>query len=376
MHHVRDLRYILITGRLRLYNEKNIDMNQSKIIHGGEYKDNYIEHDFSVNVNPVTMPQSVITAMHDAIEFADRYPERQSESLTAELASALHIKESEIVIGNGSSELFMAVANAFSPRKIVIPVPSFFGYEYAATAGENDVNYVELSKEDDFAFTKEFVQELKERMETEDQGLLLYLANPNNPTGKTIDSDLLSEIIRFCKEHGIIVVLDECFYEFTNENKSMFQRIDEFPNLIVISSFTKTFSIPGIRLGYLACSDENTLKRIRRKLPEWNVSSIAQAAGIACLKHPEHMMKSAEYVKNEREYLEGNLKELGIKVFDSDANFLLIYSEKPLYEELLRRGIGIRDASNFRGLEKGFYRIAVKSHEENELFIQVLKEIL
>lgn len=370
-------------------------MSQRNNIHGGEFKDNYIEHDFSVNINPVVTPQSVIEAMHAALESTDKYPERQSESLTAELAKTLQVDENSVFIGNGSSELFMAVANAFSPCKIIIPVPSFYGYEYAAAAGENDVYYVELSKEDDFAFTQKFVHELKDRIteiigsgseeagnESEagknsgGHGCLLYLANPNNPTGRTIESGLLTEILTFCKAKDITVVLDECFYEFTNENKSMFQRIDEFPNLIVISSFTKTFSIPGIRLGYLACSDENTIKRIRRKLPEWNVSSIAQAAGIACLKHPEHMIKSAEYLKGEREYLEKNLKELGIKVFGSDANFLLINSEKPLYEELLKRGIGIRDASNFRGLKKGYYRIAVKSHEENELFIRVLKEIL
>ena len=96
---------------------------------------------------------------------------------------------------------------------------------------------------------------------------------------------------------------------------------------------------------------------------------------MACLKHPEHMVISEKQIRYERDFLMKGIRELGIKVFDSDANFLLLYTERPLYEELLKCGIGIRDASNFRGLGKGYYRIAVKSREENVILLNSLRKI-
>ena len=153
----------------------------------------------------------------------------------------------------------------------------------------------------------------------------------------------------------------------------MFHHIKEYPNLIVISSFTKTFSIPAVRLGYLASGNEEYVNRIRRQLPEWNVSGIAQAAGLACLKHPEHMVISEKQIRYERDFLMKGIRELGIKVFDSDANFLLLYTERPLYEELLKCGIGIRDASNFTGLTAAHFRVATQTREENDRLIEAVK---
>ena len=340
--------------------------------HGGEFE-NRIEHDFSVNVNPVKTPGSVLSAMRNALECVDQYPQIHSGELVSALAKVLNAEEKNILVGNGSSELFPAVVNAFPPCKILIPVPSFYGYEYAACSKKNDVRVMKLEISEEYAITKRFTDSLKNELAGGYR--LLFLANPNNPTGKIIPPELLADILEFCKTQEITVVLDECFYEFTGEKDSMFHHIKEYPNLIVISSFTKTFSIPAVRLGYLASGNEEYVNRIRRQLPEWNVSGIAQAAGLACLKHPEHMVISEKQIRYERDFLMKGIRELGIKVFDSDANFLLLYTERPLYEELLKCGIGIRDASNFRGLGKGYYRIAVKSREENFILLNALRKI-
>lgn len=345
------------------------------MIHGGEFEDNRIKTDFSVNINPVKTPESITAAMKHAVDYADRYPQLHSEKLTEALADRFKIGKNQILTGNGSSELFTAVANAFSPCTVMIPVPSFYGYEYAVSANNTDLRFTELNPDEDFAVTEGFFERLKNEWENDGKEGLLFLANPNNPTGKRIEIELLTKIISYCGERNIFVVLDECFYEFTGGTDSMFERVEEFSNLIVIGSFTKTFSIPSVRIGYLACGNEEVIGKIGRQLPEWNVSGIAQAAGMECLKHPEHMKKSAEYIKKERDYLAENLRVSGIKVFDSGANFLLLYSELPLYEECLKCGIGIRDASNFRGLKKGYYRIAVRTHEENRMLTDTIRKI-
>ncbi len=340
-------------------------------IHGGGFSSGTIQYDFSVNINPLPTPQPVKDAMSEALEHVDCYPDYDSVKLKDALASKYHIKSSQVAVGNGSSELFFAIVNAFSPCRILIPVPSFFGYEYAACRGSNEVCFLENAFSGS-AFSESGSRLMEELNKNYD---LLFLANPNNPTGQLIERELLLSLFDECIRLGTIVILDECFYEFTGGKDSAFQCLKEYPNVIVVNSFTKTFSIPGVRIGYLACFDEEIIRMIQRQLPEWNISGIAESAGCACLTCGEHIKESAEYVKKERAYLVGELKKLNIRCFDSNANFILIYDERPLYEELFQHGILIRDASNFRGLSKGYYRIAVKSREENEILIRSLSSI-
>ena len=168
------------------------------------------------------------------------------------------------------------------------------------------------------------------------------------------------------------MVLDECFIEFCGERFSMISEIEEFPHLILVRAFTKIFAIPGVRLGYLVCKSKSILTKRARQLPEWNLSCFAQEAGCICAKQTEFIIKTEIFIKKERESMEEELVRKGFKIFPSMANFILIHSEENLYERLLEKGILIRDCSNFRGLGKGFYRIAVKRREENEILLRNL----
>ena len=170
------------------------------------------------------------------------------------------------------------------------------------------------------------------------------------------------------------MVLDECFMEFCETESSMLPEMEQYDNLIIIRAFTKIFAIPGVRLGYLICSNHVLRERIQRQLPEWNLSAFAQAAGCTCAKQMHFVKKTAAYVREERKFLTEELKRLKVTVYPGEADFLLIYSEQPLYERLLEKGILIRDCENFRGLKKGFYRIAVKTREENEVLIRNLSD--
>ena len=171
------------------------------------------------------------------------------------------------------------------------------------------------------------------------------------------------------------MVLDESFIEFCGVRFSMLEEIETLDRLILIRTFTKIFSIPGVRLGYLICSNPETRMKIAAQLPEWNLSGFAQEAGCVCAGQREFIMETENYINTERQLLEKELKKKGFQVFPSCANFIMFYSDEALYEKLLEKGILIRDCRNFRGLGKGFYRIAVKTRKENEILLEAIGDI-
>lgn len=338
-------------------------------IHGGDIYRNQVQLDFSVNVNPLGMPEGMEEALHRAVEHCGQYPDIRAQRLREAVSGMLSVPPEYLVFGSGASELFMAAVHALRPRRSVIPVPSFYGYEYAAQAAGGEILYYPLKEEKDF-LPQEDLQEL-----LTGETSLLFLANPNNPTGKRIPLSQLRELIRTCGDRGITVVLDECFIEFCGQEYSLLPELGDYDNLLLVRAFTKICAIPGVRLGYLVCSNPVLSERIRRQLPEWNLSVFAQAAGIVCAGQEAFIRRTAAYVKAERQLLARQLEELGLRVFPGEANFILIRSEKDLYGELLKRGILIRDCGNFRGLTRGYYRLAVKSRQDNERLRKAIGEL-
>lgn len=346
-------------------------------IHGGDIYSRQIRLDFSVNGNPLGMPDAAAQALREAAAHVGEYPDITAAALTEAVSRMLsgecgrEIPEEYLLFGNGASELFLAIVRAFSPEQIVIPVPSFYGYEYAAEAAGSHIEYVYLPEETGFCPGQELLQALTEETD------LLFLTNPNNPTGQLMNTEYLHQLLEHCRQQGIIVVLDECFVEFCETDreqpKSMLGETWQYDNLLLVRAFTKSFAMPGVRLGYLVCSNAELREKIRRQLPEWNLSVFAQRAGIACAEQAEgHLQNTVEYVKTERAYLRKGLEKLGIRVVSGEADFLLLYTTQPIYDRLLAKGILIRNCENFRGLGAGYYRIAVKKHEENEVLLQEL----
>ena len=347
------------------------------VIHGGDIYRNQITADYSVNINPLGIPERIRTALTDAVNLCHAYPDIHATELITDISRSNGADTDTIVCGNGASELFVAVMHAIRPKRVLIPIPSFYGYERSARAVDAVTFFYELQEECNFCLTDTFLKVLTENLD------VLFLANPNNPTGQLIDRALLYKILKVCKERQILVILDESFIEFTGEEslikeKSLTneQALQDYTNVIVIRSFTKLYAIPGVRLGYLMCSDRHLCERIQAQLPEWNLSCFAQAAGLAAIQEINYAERTEAYVKQERDYLEHALAELGIRVYPGDANFLLLQSKFPLYEKLLEQGILIRDCRNFRGLEQGYYRIAVKKHEENQNLVKKVEKII
>lgn len=335
--------------------------------HGGDIYRNQVRYDFSVNTNPLGMPSAVRDVLHRAVEDCGRYPDIAQTGLKKAVSGMLGVSERNLVFGNGASELFLAVVRAIRPKRTVIPVPSFYGYEYAARAWTGEVIYCGTGAQENFCLGENLLSLLTEETD------LLFLANPNNPTGNLLNRDYLRTVLTHCRERDIYVLLDECFISFCEGEASMLGEIGEFENLLLVNAFTKSFAIPGVRLGYLVCFDGKLLQRVQRQLPEWNISVFAQMAGIVCAGQQDYLQKTVRYVETERLFLTEKLRALGIRVFPGDANFLLFSGGQDLYGKLLQQGILIRDCGNFRGLSQGYYRIAVKSREENEVLLRALQ---
>ncbi len=335
-------------------------------IHGGDIYRNKVTIDFSVNVNPLGVPDAVQKALHEAVAACSRYPDPEAEELRGAVAAMLHVPKEALVFGNGASELFVAILHHIRPKKILLPVPSFYGYQYAAQAAGAEIMFHEMPEERGFCAGEDLLEAL-----TADVGLL-FLANPNNPSGRLLDPKFLSRVLLHCEEKGIYVVLDECFIEFCEGARSMLAAAGQLEHLIIVRAFTKIFAIPGVRLGYLVCENSAVRRGIQEQLPEWNLSCFAQAAGIACAAQTGFLAQTRDYVRAERAFLEQGLMELGYRLFPSEANFILFYREGPLYAALQGQGLLIRDCSNFQGLAPGFYRIAVKSRRENEILLRAI----
>ena len=272
----------------------------------------------------------------------------------------------EILCGNGAAELFFAVVQAVWPQKALVIAPSFSEYEEALRSVGAEVEYYYLCEEDNFQIREDYVDKLSEEID------MIFLCNPNNPTGQTIDRDMLIKILDRCKKQNIVVILDECFLEFLDEPNryEMSDLRGEYPNLLIIKAFTKIFSMPGLRLGYAISSNQDILEEMSWKLQQWNVSVPAQMAGVAALEKPkEYIRQTREYVSGQREYMRNIMKMMGYVVFASKANYLFFKGRPGLEKEALEAGFLIRDCQNYEGLSEGFYRIAVRTKEENERLI-------
>lgn len=348
-------------------------------MHGGNIYGNEIEYDFSVNLNPLGPPKSVRDALAAALNHVEEYPDPEYRELRRGLANYWQLAEEQLVPGNGASELIPVIIRTLSPKNCMVTAPCYSGYETAlnAAAPSCRIHRIPLRAEDDFTLPENICQEIA-RVKPN----LLILTNPNNPNGKRISANRLREIVDACRTAGTVLLVDECFLALSGgDEDSLIHCIrSEALPAVVLRAFTKTFAIPGVRLGYAVCSAPMA-ERIQRELPEWTLSVFAQYAGRAALEVAAggtsgYLAASVEMIAREREYLTAELESLGFRVFPSDANYILFQSrDRELHQKLLDKGILIRDCRDYHGLTAGFYRTAVRTHRENTALLQCLRNI-
>lgn len=339
-------------------------------LHGGDIYRNQAEYDFSVNINPLGMPLGSIQAAHEGIVLAGRYPDYKCESLCQAIASSHSISPEYVLAGNGAAELIYNLCYAVNPRKALTLAPTFQEYEKAVNAASGEMEYYYLKEENNFDLQYEFVTELFGRVGDLD---MVFLCNPNNPTGRVIRKDILLKVLQTCQDREVYLCVDESFLPFleNEDNYSMIDYLESYDKLIILRSFTKIYGMPGLRLGYALSSNRKLLENMREKCQPWSVSVPAQLAGISALKDVDFLEKTKRMIQGEREYLVRELMPIiAEKYYISYANYILFKGGADLKVRLLEEGVLIRDCSNFKGLGQGYYRIAVRSTSENKELVR------
>lgn len=340
--------------------------------HGGDVYQNRVTLDFSANVNPLGTPERVKTAICEAAETVDRYPDPYCMPLRDALSKRLGVPAEDIVCGNGAAELIYQFAAVLKPNRSLLPVPSFSDYGAALHAVNCEPTLVPLGRENGFALDASILPSITEDVD------LLMLASPNNPTGRCIDPQLLKRILERCRETGTWLFLDESFYGLTDSEKrhSLIPDLHEGDRVLILRAFTKLYGMAGVRLGYCVTRNRALTAALTAISQPWNVSTLAQAAGLAALTCEDWVQKTRKLIAAEKPYLVRELRRLGVETLESDANYLLLSGVPGLYEALLRRGILIRSCENYHGLTAGDCRIAVRTHAENEALIAAIAEVL
>lgn len=331
--------------------------------------------DFSASINPLGLSAFVRDAIVSALDSIVHYPDHSRLELKQALARHHGVSPPAIAIANGSTELIHRLPAMLTGQRALIVSPAFSEYAHALDQHQWESRPFTLSPADGFKLD---LGKLEQALS--DEYNALYLCNPGNPSGALYPPQLIEQVYSMCAATGTFLVLDEAFMDFCEEAsaKNFITTVD---NAICLRSMTKFFAIPGLRLGY-AIAGNDLAKQLDAMGGPWSVSTLALAAGVAALQDTEYQKRTIAFIQQERSRLSEQLSRFPmLKVYPSDANFLLVelrngLTATELRERLMGMGILIRDCANFTGLSAHFFRIAVRTEDENNRLVSALKLIL
>lgn len=331
--------------------------------------------DFSASINPLGLSPLAKEAIVGALDSLVHYPDNSRRELKQALAGHHGVSPSSIAVANGSTEIIYHLPAMLSGQRALVVSPAFSEYGHALDRYHWETQHFILSPANDFALDLEALERaLADRYDA------LYLCNPGNPTGRLYPLHVIEGVIGLCKASGTFLVLDEAFMDFC-EDASAKHLVVEGGNGAILRSMTKFFGIPGLRLGY-AIASGNLADRLEAIGGPWSVNTMALVAGEAALQDKEYCRQTIKFVRQERRNLFERLSRFPmLRPYPSEANFLLVeitggLTASGLRERLMHQGMIIRDCSNFMGLSANFFRIAVRTREENERLMASLDTIL
>ncbi|WP_425060755.1 Threonine-phosphate decarboxylase [Sporomusa carbonis] len=362
------------------------DSQVDNFIHGGNVHAWAREHggsltsilDYSANINPLGLADSVREAITQAMDHVIHYPDARAVALKAAISNYYQVDVEQITAGNGAVELLYVLTNTLRPKRVLIPAPAFSEYERAARAAGAEIEYAYLLPENNFAVD---VSLITRRFNAVD---MVFIGNPNNPTGTLLTNRQLECVLAEARKTGVMVVVDESFMDFIVGDQAYTCRplLKQYNNLVVLHSLTKFYAIPGLRLGFALCAPE-LADRLHAAKDPWNVNLLAQAAGVAALADKEYQLRGRELINLEKNLLYASLKTLpGLKPFSPSVNYILIdisgtgRTAGMLRQQLGQHNILIRDCGNYPGLSPYYMRVAVKLPGQNKILLNVLDQVL
>lgn len=400
-------------------------------VHGGDVYRRAVDLDYSVNINPLGMPPRACQAAKHGVDQSTAYPDWKVEKLRDAVVSFLNRKFAAVApsvranadigvpsagmraddritgasagaavpvpapeeietqearavapewisFGNGAADLIYRLMQVLRPQQVIVAAPAFAEYSVAAERVGAQVVPVYLSEADDFSFTPAVEAAFIHAIEKAPSGSAVFLCNPNNPDGNVIRAAVLQRIAAVCEAHHSWLLVDECFLPFLRSeiNYSMVPSLRAFAHLVILRAFTKIYGMPGLRLGYMLTAAQALTDAVQATMTPWEINLPAQLAGVAALEETEFVEKTRALIREERAFLVQTLPTLPyvekVYVPVSDANFILFRTEQTapdLKELLLEKGVLIRACGNYEGLDARYYRICVRTHEENRELI-------
>ncbi len=370
--------------------------------HGGDIYANKVTIDFSANINYRGMPPGVSQAALRAVEQSVHYPEPSCRALRRALAereekqhAVTGLPPEHFICGNGASELLYVLSEAYRPTHAFLLLPSFHEYQSVLENVGCEVETYALKEEKNFEIGRDFLQAFASFIRsvmtnclTSDTAAqprpILFLGNPNNPTGTLVRSEILQSVLALCRENHVLLVLDESFLDFLDEEDlsltfSGASQIPGNPYLFVLRSFTKIYAMPGLRFGYGICGSPKLLEAMNKLLPPWNVSLVAQEAALAAAQEIPFALESAREISVIRKEFVQEASFPAYRIYPSCTNFILLRGPGDLGRICFKHGFLIRDCGNFPGLDRagnglGFFRICIRSRKEMQELLGVLRE--
>ncbi len=333
--------------------------------------------DFSANINPLGLSDKVRQAIADNIKLVEHYPDATAYDLRQAICRFYAVDEKMLVLGNGAAELFYLLCHVLRPTKVFLPIPSFSEYERSAMAVGALVEYFPLCAADGFKL------DLAVCAEALPENALVFLGNPNNPTGKLLEVESFEAFVKVAAAKSCMVIVDESFIDFLVQPELHTCRhfCCKYGNVGIIQSLTKFFAIPGLRLGFGVFSSA-LAERLKGAADCWNVNVLAQIAGQVGLADEGYISCTKKSVALWRKQLSREIVALGgIMVYESTVNFLLLdisglgLTADEMCEKMGKQGILVRNCANYPGLNDSYIRIAVRSKEENDQLVSALRSV-
>lgn len=348
----------------------------SSVIHGGDvYRYGRGIVDFSSNINPLGLPGSVREVLQGDWGHLLRYPDVEYRELRQAIAGGYTgVGAENVIVGNGAAEIIYLLGQSLRAKRVLLVEPTFGEYREAVELGGGTAETLFYREEAGWSLP---LEELIARLPYNDG---VWLGHPNNPTGQLIGRAALRVLLEETRRQGKFLILDEAFIDFTLQNdRSGVHRLCEHTGLFVIRAFTKWYALPGLRLGY-GFGSPAWIARLRQRQIPWSVNSLAAEAGLRVLDDAAYRRRSEEWIRTEPAFLMKGLGAVeGLTVYPTSANFILCkitrsgWTAARLKEALVQRGILIRDAGTFPGLDGRYFRIAVKSRAENAMLVRAME---
>lgn len=318
-----------------------------------------IRINFSTNIPQNVNHDALLDHLRACVAILSNYPEPEPRSVERHLAEIHGLLPEQIIVNNGATEAIYLLAHLFAGKESAIVTPTFREYQDAARLFSHSISFIKSINEIESC-----------------EANIVWLCNPNNPTGQVFERAKLLEMMDTCPDKTFII--DQAYALYSVKPVLTEKDVQDRENLIVLHSLSKQFMVPGLRIGY-AIGPAKIINALRRVRMPWSVNSLAIEAAHFLLDHRNERPIDYKTLHSEAERLSSALRSLGITVEPTDCNFLLASCPKgtaaSLKEWLVKKyGILIRDASNFEGLTPEYFRIAAQSREDNDLFIKSIEE--